>query len=162
MPADPAEFDPESALVVTLAGKQWPIPPLVWRDLKKCRAELLELTDTINRAVAAAAAIPDEDADARMLRDMGVVSQVFQELSNDDFDRLVMGPIHAGLAAANPSLTRAEFESWPISEIDRQLAWLVVRTQSGLFLVREDGPDSQPGEIRGAPRSPTQTGKASS
>jgi hypothetical protein len=147
---EPAQFDPETTPTVTLAGREWPIPELVWRDLRKCRAELIEMNGKINEALAASAAE----------QPMAVVARVFKDLSNEDYDRLVMAPIHAGLAVAHPELARAEFEAWSVSEADRQMAWLVVRRQSGLFFFGDAGPS--PGEAEGADQSPTQTGNGSS
>ena len=141
---EPVDFDPETAEPVTLNGKVWPVPKLAWCSLKKCRKELFELTWLINEVIAAKAS-PDN---------LSALSKVFQGLSNDDFDRLVMGPIHAGLTALHPALTREELESWPISEGDRQLAWMTVRRQSDMFVSRGGGEDGNPGEAGGAPRSP--------
>jgi hypothetical protein len=154
---EPAEFDPATTPSVSLGGKSWPIPVLVWRDLKKCRRELIELNRMINDGLAASAPDPDEEPAARGLRQLVVMGQVFGDLSNDDFDRLVMGPIHAGLAAAHPTLTRDELEGWPLTDSERQMAWLTVRRQSGLFVfvsVPEDEgepEDAASGEETGAP-----------
>jgi len=126
---EPATADPDVP-TVTLAGQAWPIPELVWRDLKKCRRELIELTDKINASAGAGG-----DAFARM-------AAVFDGLSNEDFDRLLIGPILAGLQSLHPSLTRAEFETWRTTETERQLAWLTVRRQSGLFVFAEGAPPS--------------------
>jgi len=80
---------------------------------------------------------------------------VVTSLANEDFDRLVMGPLFVGLSAAHPDLTRDELDSWPMTEFDRQLAWLTVRRQSGLFVIREASADDvetdeEPGEATGA------------
>lgn len=145
---EPVAFDPETTPSVTLAGKQWPIPELVWRDLRKCRAELIELTARINVAIAASPAPADESDLGRGLRHMIVLERVFEDLSNEDFDRLVMGPIHAALCAAHPSLSKEELFSWRLTESERQMAWLTVRRQSLLFSSRAEGPE--PGEGDGA------------
>ena len=137
---------------VALGGLVWPIPELAWCDLKKCRSQLLELTALINEAVAPSATFVHEDEAARIASNLALISTVFQGLSNEDFDRLVMGTLHAGLQAGHPGLSRAEFESWAIEEADRQVAWLTVRRQSGLFVQSAERlPDgAEPGEADGA------------
>jgi hypothetical protein len=144
----PAAFDLATTPTVNLAGQAWPIPELVWRDLRKCRRELLELSGRLNDAIAASRAPPDETEAARGLRHMVVMDRVFDDLDNDDFDRLVMGVLHAGLVAAHPTLTRADFDAWPMTEAERRMAWLTVRRQSGLFVARRGG--DEPGEGGGA------------
>jgi hypothetical protein len=133
---EPADLDAEIPRV-TLAGKAWPIPELVWTQLRKCRRELIELNGLINAALAESAPAPDESALDRGLRQMGVMEQVFLGLSNDDFDRLVMAPIYLALSGAHPDLSRDEFDAWRLTETERQLAWLTVRRQSGLFIFRD-------------------------
>ena len=124
---------------VALAGREWPIPELVWRDLKKCRQQLLELSALIRTNIAAREPVAsDAGDDVRAASDLLAMSEVLQGLSNEDFDRLVMGPIHAGLVAGHPSLTREELDGWVIDEPDRQWAWLVVRGQAGLFVKQDD------------------------
>jgi hypothetical protein len=149
--SEPAEIEPGVPTVV-LDGREWPIPELVWRDLKKCRAELIELNRLINDAVNA---LPPEKRDAGA---MGAMSQVFNDLSNDDFDRLIIGPIVAGLQSLHPSITRDEFEAWTVSEADRQMAWLIVRRQSGLFVFRDAPPSDDEGEAQGESQPPSSTG----
>ena len=99
---EPAIREADTPTVV-LAGKDWPIPELVWRDLRKCRKELIELTDLINAAMAAAITEddPDEGELQRGLRRLGLITKVFDHLSNEDYDRLVMGPLLAALQSAN-------------------------------------------------------------
>jgi hypothetical protein len=133
---------------ITLAGKDWPIPELlVWRDLKKCRSELLELTARINAAV-----VISGDS-------METVARLLDDLPNEDFDRLVMGPLLAAVQSLHPTVTRADFEAWPTTELERQFAWLKVRQHSGLFVFSKE---AAPGEADGAPSPPSQTGTASS
>jgi hypothetical protein len=140
---------------VALNGKLWPIPQLVWKDLRKCRAELLELSGRINAASAETPAAPDDATDEELeARGLAIVAGVFHGLSNDDFDRLVMRPIHAGLAAGHPELSLDEFYSWPIGEADRQLVWLAVRRQSGLFVFGGKAEEPDAGEAEGTALSP--------
>ena len=146
---EPAAFDPEVMASVALAGRRWPVPELVWRDLRRCRKELLELNGRINEAASASAAEAGEDEEARSFRHLEILAQVFDGLSNDDFDRLVMGPIHAALQGTHPGLTRAEFDGWRTTETERQMAWLTVRRQSGLFVFKGEE-TSDPGEGGGA------------
>jgi len=147
---EPVAIEPGTP-AVRLAGKLWPIPELAWRDLKKCRSALLALTDQINDVIAAAKDTSGEDDDVRAQRNLAAVSLVFQALADDDFDRLVVGPIHAGLQAAHPTLSREEFDGWSFSEAELQLAWLTVRGQSGLFVLRAPGSDGNAlsGEVAG-------------
>lgn len=145
---EPAEFDRETIPAVFIGGREWPIPELVWRDLRKCRQELIELNARVGEAVSASRGPEDESEIDRGARNMVVLAQVFRDLSNDDFERLVMAPIHVGLCAASPALTRDEFFGWRTTEIERQLAWLTVRRQSGLFIFQ--GETTQSGEGSGA------------
>jgi hypothetical protein len=153
---EPAAFDETAVPAVTLAGRDWPIPELAWRDLKKCRQELLELTRRINAVTGADPGAADESAAARGVRHLALMSDLLEGLSNEDYDRLVMGPLFAGLVASHPTLTRAEVESWASTESERLFAWLLVRRQSGLFL-SSAAPEPQveapadPGEGDGAP-----------
>lgn len=151
---EPAAFDAEATPAVTLAGKVWPIPELVWRDLRKCRKELLELTDLINVAIAASPGHEGEGDQARAVRHMTAMELAIGELSNEDFERLVMGPLLAGLQAAHPSFTRDELWGMRLTETERQVAWIVVRRQSGLFAAKADE-ETVPGEAGGAAQSPT-------
>lgn len=145
---EPAAFDPETTPAVTLGGKLWPIPELVWRDLRKCRKELLELNSRLNLALGALEGEAGEPDGARAMRYMAVLGDLFDGLSNEDFERLVMGPLHAALCAAHPQLTRDEFDGWRITEAERLAAWLVVRRQSGLFVF--GGEQAPSGEGPGA------------
>jgi hypothetical protein len=149
-PTEPSPFDPETTPCVTLAGKVWPIPELVWLQLSKCRRELIELNDMINAAIVAddGDGAGDETGAERLARHQHLVGQVFLALDNDDFDRLVMRPVHLGLTALHPTLGRDEFYGWPLTEAERQLAWLTVRRQSGIFAFRDEEP--APGELLGA------------
>ena len=168
---EPAEAYPEDAVLVELAGRQWPVPVLVWRDLKKCRYELIELQNRFNDAsrwlppplVDADDDHADEAAKrekAMSARNAQVLGSVFNSLPNEDYDRLVMGPIFIALHALHPKLTRDEFESWHSSEAERQFAWLMVRTQTGMFLAAAPE-DDDAGEAAGDTQPPSQTGSAS-
>jgi hypothetical protein len=146
---EPADFNPEQTPVITLAGKNWPVPVLGWEQLQNCRDELLELTGRINDAIAADPLPDDAGDEARGDHNMAAMIKVFRGLKNEDYGRLVVGPIYAALTALHPSLSRKEFNSWPMLEGERQLAWLTVRTQSGMFTLRDKG--NAPGEETGAP-----------
>lgn len=146
---EPADFDPETTPAMSLCGKSWPVPELVWRDLKRCRSAIIELNGRLNDAIAAAPELPGATEAERVARNMGILGDVFDGLSDEDCDRLVVTVIHAGLNAAHPSITRSEFEGWRLTERDRQMAWLVVRRQSGLFVFQGDEAPS-PGEADGA------------
>jgi hypothetical protein len=154
---EPAAFDPQTTPTISIAGKEWPIPELVWKDLRKCRKELIELNRLVGATVDGLEVVEDEPVLDRAVRQMAAMAEVFHDLSNDDFERLVMGPVLAGLQAAHPSLTPDEFYGWTIAEADRQLAWMTVRRQSGLFIFRgeasddaQDQADADPGEAAGA------------
>jgi len=149
------EFDPETTPTVTLAGKMWPVPVLAWKQLQYCRMEFLELTASINAAIAASDDAVEvsgdkkrESEDARGIRHMGVLAEVLNGLSNGDFGRLVIIPLHSAVSALHPSVTRDEFAEWPITEGERQLAWLTARRQSGLFVMSGEAPPK--GETKGA------------
>lgn len=146
---EPADYDSETTPAVMLAGKPWPIPELVWRDLRKCRAELIELNTRVNEALERSDGPADEEPISRNFRQLGVLAAALNALDNDDFDRLVMGPIFVALRSLHPSLSRDEFDSWRTTETERQTAWLTVRRQSGLF-VFSAGADEEPGEEAGA------------
>lgn len=149
---EPAEFDAEATPTVTLAGKEWPVPELAWTQLKLCRAALLEVSTRINAATRAAKAPKSETASDRLSRELGLVTKVFAELSDEDYDRLIMAPLHAGLTALHPELKRAEFDAWRSTEFERQMAWFTLRRQSGLFVFRgEPTPEDDPGEGQGVP-----------
>jgi hypothetical protein len=135
-PATPGDVDIPT---IALAGKDWPVPELVWRDLKTCRKELIELQGLVNAAIAASQGPAGESAAARGLRYLGVVAEVFEGLGDAEYDRLVMGVLLTALRAAHPGLTREEFEGWRTTEAERQLAWLTVRRQSGLFVFHDTG-----------------------
>ncbi len=131
----PAPFDPSVTPSVVLAGQVWPVPELGWRDLKKCRSALIELNRRLNAAIAASVAASDEADEARGARHMAAMADLFNGLSDEDCERLVMEPLLAALQAQHPGLTRAAFFGWHTSELERQLAWLTVRRQSGLFVI---------------------------
>jgi len=151
---EPAEFNPDETPSVVLAGKAWPIPKVLgWRALSRCRAELLDLTRRLNAAIKATAGSADETDDERQVRHTTAMDEVFNGLSNEDYDRLVVGPMLAALQALHRGLTRDEFEAWELTEFERQLAWLAVRGQSGLFVTGKGDPD--PGEASGTSRIPS-------
>lgn len=148
-----ADFDPEVTPSMALGGQAWPVPPLVWRDLKKCRRAIVELNDLLNLAIDADPGPEGEGRLERSIRYMVIMERVLDALPDEDYDRLVMGPVLAGLQAAHPAMTRAEFEDLRSTEAERQRAWLTVRLQSGLFMVVDaEGPAENPasGEAVGA------------
>ena len=158
---DTPALDPETTAQATLAGRLWPVPLLGWRSLRRCRGEFMELTRLINAAIAEAPPPADAADDAAIGdRNLRIMAGVFDGLSNDDFDRLVVGPVHAGVAAGSPEVTRAALEALPVEEFEWQLAWLTVRRQSGMFALRgaasapAEGDDPS-GEGQGAARSPS-------
>ncbi|MGC1300932.1 MAG: hypothetical protein WA840_01035 [Caulobacteraceae bacterium] len=146
---EPAAFDAETTPAVTLGQQLWPVPELVWSDLKKCRRELIELNDMINAAAAAEPAEAEESPAERGNRQLRVMGQLLDGLSNEEYDRLVMGPVLAALQAAHPTLTKGEFAVLRSTEAERQMAWLTARRQSGLF-VFAGGEQPAPGEASGA------------
>jgi len=133
---EPTPFDPATTPTVTLGGKEWPVPELVWVQLKRCRRAILDLQALLNASVRAsdAMAAPDESPLEAAGRRMGSMAGVLNSLSDDDYERLVMSVLHVALTGANPQLSRAEFDCWPTTETERQMAWLVVRQQSLLFV----------------------------
>lgn len=144
---------------VTLAGKEWPVPELVWVQLKRCRRAILDLQALLNASVRASdAAAPEDEGPLEAAgRRMGSMAGVLNSLSDDEYERLVVSVLYVALTGAHPQLSRAEFDAWPTTETERQMAWLVVRQQSLLFVAAgsagapsADDEDEDPGEVRGA------------
>src|SRR5580698_494172 len=123
---DPAEYPPDTP-TVTLAGKTWPIPELAIRQLRLVRRPLIDLTDAI-------AATESETTGERVMR-----------LSTAQYEAMV-DIVYQGLTRAHPKLAREDFLDLPASDMEIFQAFLVVRSQSGLFVTAPQTEARPPGE----------------
>ena len=119
--------------MVTLGGRQWPVPELAIRQLRAVRRPLIDLTDAI-------AATESETTGERVMT-----------LSTAQYESMCE-VVYQGLTRAHPKLSRDEFLDLAASDAEIFLAFLVVRRQSGVYVTR-DAEASIPGEAR-----PTGTG----
>jgi hypothetical protein len=107
--------EPNAALLdgttptIQLAGRAWPVPMLAPRQ---------------NRVV-----VPGIGRWARSGDPVGTTEQ---------FDEAIV-VVHAALTRAHPSLTREEFEDWPVSARELMAALPVIAQQTGLFVPGEAG-----------------------
>jgi hypothetical protein len=134
---EPADFDERTTPVVTLGGRNWPIPELAPRQYTLLWGDLIELTEALDAAEAGAFG-----------------SRVLQ-LTTAQFAKM-QDCVYIGLTRAHPSLTRDEFLDLACSTGDIVRAFLVVRMQTGLFGKRTGDGDRAPGEAQAAER-PTGT-----
>lgn len=128
---DPTAHTP----TVTLGGRQWPVPELAIRQLRLVRRPLIDLTDAI-------AASESETTGERVMK-----------LSTADYEQMVE-IVYQGLTRAHPKLGREEFLDLPATDMEIFQAFLVVRSQSGLFVTANEA--RPPGEAKAEP-SPTGT-----
>ena len=131
---EPTEHPPPVP-TVTLGGRAWPIPELAIRQLRVVRRPLIDLTDAI-------AATEAETTGERVMR-----------LSTVQYEAMVE-VVYQGLTRAHPKLSREEFLDLPASDMEIFQAFLVVRSQSGLFVTASEA--RPPGEAAAEP-SPTGT-----
>lgn len=89
----------------------------------------------------------------RVLRGKGQV-----ELTTEEMDDLIEIAF-AAVQAANPRVTREEFDNWPISPPELVDAFFLIRYQTGAWievLPQETGEvENEPGEAKGAETLPT-------
>jgi hypothetical protein len=133
---DPADYPPDTP-TVTLAGQAWPIPELAIRQLRVVRRPLIDLTDAI-------AATESETTGERVMK-----------LSTAQYEAMV-DIVYQGLTRAHPKLAREEFLDMPATDMEIFQAFLVVRSQSGLFVAAPQTEARPPGEAA-AESSPTGT-----
>lgn len=117
---EPAEFNEATDRFVLLAGRNWPVPDLVPRQMRHIRGPLREM----NQRLAAA-------TDKHLGQ--------FINLAEEDYERLLLRPVHQALTRAHPGLTFEEFLDWPVKETELLLAWFKVREASGLFVMAAEG-----------------------
>ncbi len=131
---EPAEFDGGTP-TVTLAGRKWPVPELAIRQLRIVRRSIIDLTDAI-------AETEDAATGERVMR-----------LSTEHYAEMCE-VVYQGLTRAHPKISRDEFLDMACTDAEIFLAFLIVRRQSGIYVMR-DAEASIPGEAR---PSPTGTG----
>lgn len=137
-PTEPAPFNPETTPFVTLAGKQWPIPMLVPRQLRNCRRQIIDLTDAIAPDVPLA-----QEGDAAGLAAVAEsTGDKVMAMTNSQWERL-QEAVYWGLTRAHPTMTMEEFLDMPSTDGDMFKAFLVVRTQSGIYTPVKEG-DAKP------------------
>lgn len=115
MTVSPASFDEEKDRFMVLAGQKWPIPDLGPRQLRHCRAALIEMN---NRFLNAPESMKVGE---------------FIKLSDEDYGRLILDPIYLALTRAHPDMKREEFLDMAAKDMELMLAWFRVRDASGLF-----------------------------
>ena len=125
---DTADYPPDTP-TVTLAGRAWPIPELAIRQLRVVRRPLIDLTDAI-------AATDSETTGERVMK-----------LSTAHYEAMVEIVYH-GLTRAHPKLTREDFLDMPATDMEIFQAFLVVRSQSGLFVTAPQTEARPPGEAQ--------------
>lgn len=133
---EPAKHDSDTPTVL-LAGKAWPIPKLVPRQLRHCREALLEM----NRVVAKSAIV---GSNGKLLID------AFTVLSDEQYEKLLLAPVWRALTRAHPDMPFDELLDMDLDDSELVAAWFVVRQQSGLFIeVKEGGgADASAGEAQ--------------
>jgi len=124
---------------VTLGGKTWKVPELGIRQLRLVRRPIIDLTDALVETA-------DETTGERVMK-----------LTETQFGQMC-DVVYHGLTRAHPALSRDEFEAMAATDGEIFLAFLVVRRQSGIYVVRPaDTPGARaPGEAA-AEMSPTGT-----
>ena len=141
---EPAPFDASVTPSVTLAGKQWPIPPLATRQLRKVRTPLYELNDRILKAGTTK---------------VGDLLEIFTEA---EFDRLIVDPVYYGLTRAHPQMTMDQFLDLEATVLELWVAVLVVQKQSGLFVARPASAAPITDETEDAPLGEVSAGETTS
>jgi len=133
-----APFD-DNTPRVSLGGRTWPIPELGIRQLRAVRRAIIDLTDAL-------VSTQDETTGQRVMK-----------LSEAQFDAMC-NVVYHGLTRAHPGLDRDEFEAMTTTDGEMFLAFLVVRRQSGIYVMRPaDTPEAQPAGEAAAEMSRTGT-----
>jgi hypothetical protein len=122
---------------VRLGGKTWKVPELGIRQLRSVRRPIIDLTDALVETA-------DETTGERVMK-----------LSEAQFGQMCDVVFH-GLTRAHPELTRDAFEAMAATDGEIFLAFLVVRRQSGIYVIRAAPGAQAPGEAD-AEMSPTGT-----
>jgi hypothetical protein len=132
-------IDDSNAPRVTLGGRTWKVPELGIRQLRLVRRPIIDLTDALVETA-------DETTGERVMK-----------LTEAQFGQMC-DVVYHGLTRAHPELTREAFEAMAATDGEIFLAFLIVRRQSGIYVVRPaDTPGANaPGEAE-AEMSPTGT-----
>ena len=136
---EPADFDETKDRYIVLAAKKWPIPDLVPRQLRHVRGPLREFNERLRSSV-----------------DKERVGE-FIQLSEADYENLLLKPIFYGLTRAHPGLKFEEFLDWPMGEVELMLAWFRVREASGLFDTAPSGAQTDGDKPAGEAEAPAPT-----
>lgn len=132
---------------VSLAGKQWPIPELGVRQLRKVRRKIFEIHDLLKTAKVG-----------------GDIVKLFVELTDEQYDALC-DVVYWSLTRAHKDMKREEFDDMAIGDGDLLRAFFVIRAQSGLFMPAAEGDgagEAEAPENPGRTASPSLTGIESS
>lgn len=118
---------PEDVPAVSLGGRLWPIPELAVRQLRVVRRPIIDLTEAIEAT----------ETQSTGQRVMALGAEQYQAM---------IDVVYHGLTRAHPALTRDEFFDMAASDAELFLAFLVVRRQSGIYVLRPAGEAATPGE----------------
>jgi hypothetical protein len=115
----------EEVLPVAYGGREWQLPELGAKQLRKVRAKIIALTDFLDGVGA-----ETKDKDGKELTAGYRFVHMSDELYSDMLD-----VVYWGLTRAEPDLVRETFDE--LKPVDSQLfsAFLKVRRQSGLFVL---------------------------
>lgn len=135
--------DPD-APTVTLGGRSFSIPQLAPRQMRHIRSQLMEL----NARLSAYATEGRPGA--------------LTNLSNDDYESLMLKVVWRALTRAS-DITYEDFTDLPFTEGELSDAWVTVRDQSGLFVIKigQEGGGSAPAGESQADQPQIGTGTAS-
>lgn len=149
---EPAPYDPKVTPAVRIGGKLWPIPELAPRQLRMVRRSIIDLTNIIQPPRAEQ--LDGEDV-AAIAASMVATGDRVLKLENADYGKM-LDVVYYGLTRAHPSLTPEEFETWAIADAEVFRAFLVVRTQSNIYVQVEPGQKAKPpGEVVAESRTGT-------
>lgn len=129
----PASFDESITPYIIIGGVKYPVPELVPRQLRHIRSALFELNSRLGNGV----------------------SDAFSSLSDEEYDRLLLGPVYWGMTRAHPELQKDQFLDMRWEDTELISAWFVIRKQSGLFVFEEKSPT---GEAQAADQTQSGTG----
>src|SRR5260221_7604959 len=108
---EPAEHDADTP-TMRLAGKDWPVPELGVRQLRKARRKIFDLTD-----VLIIKAPKNEKGEAEL-------GDAYVSLTEEQYGDLC-DVIYWGLTRAHAKLSREEFDEWPCKDSELMLGFFV-------------------------------------
>jgi hypothetical protein len=120
LPPNKFAWDPETTPKVTLAGIEFPVPRIVWAELKFVVPALMSLTSTLDRMRASGG---------------NLVAATMSEEEMETLGKVV----YYGIKRGTPTLSRGEFETMPMSFDELVSAVFVVASQCGMMVKAEDG-----------------------